>query len=287
MKPADLRPGEGVIRCPAVRSLIKDGKLNHDELKTAAVQELVRVLSGQDRNLAPNEAGSLANVAGFFAILNHGVPESGGGTGSGFLESIRGLFQKNRNAVDAAAVGAGKGTSRRFDLRLFESPGDHPGTVNFFKNDSAGEFQPAQFAAVMAQVSDGRTLTIDGIAKMIIMANEGRWDKQGSTLDLAKSSGEWALMVCALRADRETTDISVADLEHLYSQADPTRLLVGTRRATAHDWIKVTSQIAAAIAVQKDSAIAMRLHEAFGDINGGSSEKLCPCRICHSELWKD
>jgi hypothetical protein len=49
------------------------GKLSHQNLETASVQELVRVFSGQDRDLAPHEPGSLANVAGFFAILNHGL----------------------------------------------------------------------------------------------------------------------------------------------------------------------------------------------------------------------
>jgi hypothetical protein len=92
-KPVPLQPGEGVIRCPAVRSLIKDGKLKHEGLQTAAVEELVSVLSGQPRHLAPNEAGSLANVAGFFAILNHGMAEGAEDAGHGLMDSLRSLFQ--------------------------------------------------------------------------------------------------------------------------------------------------------------------------------------------------
>jgi hypothetical protein len=120
------------------------------------------------------------------------------------------------------------------------------------------------------------------------MAHDGAWDSKGSTLDLAKSSGEWALMVCALRASEATTDIPVADLERMYSQADSTQLLVGTSRATARGWVKVTAQIAAAIATEKGQAkltIATELHSAFKNING-SSEKHCPCMSCNPEIWK-
>ena len=288
-KPVELKPGEGVIRCPAVRSLVKSGKLHHEGLQTAAVQELVRVFSGQDRDLAPNEPGSLANVAGFFAILNHGVPEHPEGGGHGLKDRILALVRKAPDLVDAAAVASGKSTSRLFDLRLFGSKGDHPGTVNFFKNDSSGEFQAEQFASVMARVSDGVTLTIQGIARMIIIANAGAWDREGSTLDLAKSAGEWALMVCALRADGTTTDIPVAGLERMYSQADPSQLLTGTRRASARDWVKMTAQITAAIAAEKGQAIitvAGALHSVFESINTGNGQKLCPCRSCNPEVWK-
>jgi hypothetical protein len=274
MEPKKSAPEEGVIRCPAVRSLVKGGKLQHADLH-ASVQELVRIFSGQNRDLAPNEPGSLANVAGFFAIVNHGVPEHT-------------FFNRIHDARDAATVAAGKSTTRRFDLRLFGSRGDHPGTVNFFKNDSAGEFQAGQFHDVMQRVSDGATLTIQGIARMIIMANDGAWDRKGSTLDLAKSSGEWALMVCALRADDATTDISVADLERMYREADSTQLLIGTSRASARDWVKVTSQIAATIAAEKHESvfiIAGQLHFAYGDINHESGEKLCPCITCNPAVW--
>lgn len=287
MKPVELKPGEGVIRCPAVRSLVKSGELRHEGMETAAVQELVRIFSGQPRDLGPTEPGSLANVAGFFAILNHGVPEHAD-DGHGLIGRFHHLVQKGRDAADAAAVAAGKSTNRLFDLRLFGSAGDHPGTVNFFKNDSGGEFQAEQFASVMTQVSDGKTLTIQGIAKMIIRANAGTWDREGSTLDLAKSAGEWALMVCALRADETTTDISVADLERMYSQADPTQLLLGTRRASARDWVKVTAQTAAAIAAEKRQstfAVASALHSVFESINTGSGQKLCPCKSCNPEVW--
>jgi len=287
-KPVELQPGEGVIRCPAVRSLVKGGKLQHEGLQTAAVQELVRVFSGQDRDLAPTEPGSLANVAGFFAILNHGVPEHAVGDGHGLKERFLAFVQKGPDVADAAAVAAGKSTSRLFDLRLLGSKGDHPGTVNFFKNDSGGEFQAEQFTSVMTQVSDGRVLTIQGIAKMIIMANAGAWDRVGSTVDLAKSAGEWALMVCALRADETTTDIAVADLERMYSQADSTQLLIGTRRASAQHWVKVTAQIAAAIAAEKRQSlitVASALHSVFESINSGNGEKLCPCKSCNAEVW--
>ena len=118
-------PAEGLIRCPAVRSLVKTGALQHENLETASVEDLVHAISGQARNLRPDEPGSIGNVGGFFAIFNHGVPEHA-------------ILKGVHDAIDGAAVAAGKSTTRRFDLRLFESRGDHPGTVNFFKNDESG-----------------------------------------------------------------------------------------------------------------------------------------------------
>jgi hypothetical protein len=161
-EPVPLQPGEGVIRCPAVRSLIKDGELKHEDLQTAAVQDLVRAFSGQDRDLAPNEPGSLANVAGFFAIVNHGMPDGPEDQGQGFVDSLRSFFHKGEALREAAKVADGKSSSRRFDLRLLGSKGDHPGTVNFFKNDESGEFQTGQFNSAMAEFSDGQTLTVQG-----------------------------------------------------------------------------------------------------------------------------
>jgi hypothetical protein len=267
---------EGLIRCPAVRGLVKTGQLAHENLETAAVEDLVHAFSGQPRNLKPDEPGSIGNIAGFFAIFNHGVPEHI-------------FFRGMRNAIDGAKVAAGRPTARRFDLRLFESRGDHPGTVNFFKNDADGQFQSAQFEAEMQRVSDGTTLTIQGIAQLIIKANGGAWDKEGSTIDLAKSSGEWALMVCALRADPSTTDISVDHLRALYSQADTTQLHHGCSQASAHDWVKTTARIATAIAFEKGkdvAAIARGLHSAYGKINDGDGEKLCPCKRCNPAVYE-
>ena len=140
----------------------------------------------------------------------------------------------------------------------------------------------------MAEFSDGTTLTIHGIARMIIKANAA--DSNASPLDLGKSAGEWALMVCVLRADGTTTDIQVADLERMYSQADPAQLLIGSRRATALEWMKVTAQISAAIATEKGGVaritIAEKLHHAFGRFNAGSGEKICPCMTCSPGIWK-
>jgi hypothetical protein len=285
--PVELLPGEGVIRCPAVRSLVKHGDLKHEKLETAGVQELVRALSGQERDLEPTEPGSLANVAGFFAILNHGVP-NGEVRGRGPLGLFRNLKQQARDVADAAAVAAGHPTTRVFDLELFKSDGDHLGTVNFYKKDEAGEFQVEQFLTIIPQVSDGKVLTIGSLAKLIVMANDGAWDKQGSVVDLAKSAGEWALMVCALRENDQTTDISVADVEQMYSQADPSRLLIGTRRATAVEWVKVTAQISAAVAAEKSDAVlgvATALHSIFEGINARARQKLCPCRPCNPQNW--
>ena len=267
-------PAEGLIRCPAVRALVKTGKLPHQNLETAAVEDLVHAISEQPRNLKPDEPGSLANVGGFFAIFNHGVP-------------AHMFFNRFFDARDGAAVAAGASTPRRFDLRLFESRGDHPGTVNFFKNDPDGAFQPAQFEEEMARVSDGKTLTIQGIAQLILKANGGAWDAKGSIIDLAKSAGEWALMVCALRPNTSTTDISVADLRALFSQGETAQLLRGTSQASARDWVKVSAQIASAIAAAhpiKRLAIAANLHLAYRHMNRGG-EKLCPCRTCNPAAW--
>lgn len=286
-EPVPLNPGEGVIRCPAVRSLIKSGKLKHESLQTAAVQDLVRAFSGQDRNLKPDEPGSLANVAGFFAIVNHGLPEAAGNKDHGFLDRVRDVLEKAPGAAGAAGVAAGKSTDRRFRLQFFGSAGDHPGTVNFFKADESGEFQAEQFKSAMAEFSDGQTLTIRGIARMIIKANEA--DPKASSIDLAKSAGEWALMVCVLRPDATTTGIPVAGLERMYSQADPTQLLIGSKRATALEWVKVTAQITAAIAAEKGLAaritLAEKLHDAFGRFND-SGEKICPCMTCNAGIWR-
>jgi hypothetical protein len=285
--PVPLQPGEGVIRCPAVRSLIKNDKLKHEAhegLQTASVQDLVRALSGQDRDLAPNEPGSLANVAGFFAIVNHGLPDGPEDQGQGVVDGLRSLLHMGG---DAAKVAGGKSTSRRFNLRFLGSKGDHPGTVNFFSDDESGEFQAEKFTSAMAEFGEGGTLTIHGIARMIISANAA--DKNAKELDLAKSAGEWALMVCVLRADETTTDIPVAALERMYSQADPTQLLIGSGRATALQWVKVTAQITAAIAAEKGLAaritLAKKLHDAFGRFNSASEEKICPCIGCNPGSW--
>jgi hypothetical protein len=140
----------------------------------------------------------------------------------------------------------------------------------------------------MAEVSDGQTLTIHGIARMIIKANAS--DKNASPLDLAKSSGEWALMVCVLRPDATATDIPIANLERMYSQADPTQLLIGSGRATALEWVKVTAQITAAIAAEKHRpsiTIAEDLHRAFGRFKAEGGEKICPCMKCNPGIWRN
>jgi hypothetical protein len=151
-------------------------------------------------------------------------------------------------------------------------------------------FEPAlpAYSGLMADVSNGDTLTLQGIAKMIIMANDGAWDSKGSVLDIAKSAGEWALMVCVLRANQATTDISVADLDRMYSQADSTQVLAGSRRATAFAWVRVTAQITAAIAAEKGQSkltVAGALHAVFGGINAEGSEALCPCMTCNPRIW--
>jgi len=268
-------PSEGLIRCPAVRSLVKTGAVHDQDLQSASVEELVHAVSGHAQNLGPDEPGSIGNVAGFFAIFNHGIP-------------AHLLFNRLHDAWDGAKVAAGKNTQRRFDLRLFQSRGDHPGTVNFFKNDPEGEFQAAQFDHEMDELSEGGMLTMRGIAKLIIKANGGAWDERGNVIDLAKSSGEWALMVCALRGDNSATSIAVADLRALYSEADTRQLLDGCRNASARDWVKVTAQIATAIAAEKGaklSAIARKLHSAYGWINHGG-ETLCPCKRCSPEVYE-
>lgn len=259
---------DGVITCPAIRGIVHGGQLKHEDLK-AAVRDLVRVLAGDDRPRRPNEPGSLANVAGFFAIFNHAVPQGG---------LLKQLLQPLLDARDAAAVAAGKASTREFNLRLLGSDGDHPGTVNFLTIDG---FQATQFEDVMREFSKDGNLTIDGIVGMIIKANGGEWDKKGGTADLVKSSGEWGLMVAALGPD-----VAVDDLRRLYSQRDPSRLLEGTRKASAHDWLKATVRIAAAIAKRTGNSIALALHSQFGDINEKGSDRLCPCKRCNREVWE-
>jgi hypothetical protein len=259
---------DGVITCPAIRGIVHGGQLEHEDLK-AAVKDLVRVFAGDDRLRRPNEPGSLANVAGFFAIFNHAVPQGG---------LLKQLFHPLLDAHDAAAVAAGKESQREFDLHLLGSRGDHPGTVNFLTIDG---FQAAQFEEVMRGFSKDGKLTIDGIAGMIAKANGGEWDEKGGTADLAKSSGEWGLMVAALGPD-----VAVDDLRRLYSERDPAKLLEGTRRASAHDWLKATVRIAAAIAKRTGDSIALALHSQFGNINEKESDRLCPCKRCNREVWE-
>ena len=276
-----LSPGEAPILCPAIRSLVREGKLEHQELKIAAVQELVHVLSGQPRTLPPNEPGSLANVAGYFAIFNHSLPHHEPKP-RGLRNRIRSWFRKPLETTDAAQVAAGGRTDRKFSLHMLGSRGEHPGTVNFF-HKKTGEFQPEQFRTVMNEVSDGETLTIDGIARMIVRANDGEWDVPGTSLDLAKSAGEWALLVCVLRKDPSSTDMPIAEIEQLYRDADSTRLLAGSRSATAEEWVRVTAQIAAAIARLRNRKV--RLHKVFRHINGPNGVRLCPCITCNPAMW--
>ncbi|HEX7828879.1 MAG TPA: hypothetical protein VF787_04460, partial [Thermoanaerobaculia bacterium] len=170
---------------------------------------------------------------------------------------------------------------REFSLAFFKSDGDHHGTVDFFTNDANGEFDAAHFDATMARFAPNGRLAIDGIASMIIEANNA--DPKASDLDLVKSAGEWALMVCALG-----TEIDVAELRAMY-QGDSSRLLAGTAVATARQWVAMTARITKTIAEQKahttTTELAMRLHSAFGDDFNEEGDHLCPCIGCSHALW--
>lgn len=263
----------GELRCPAIRSLVTGDQLRHVEF-LAQVHDVVRVLSGaQDRELSSDEPGSIANVAGFFAIHNHSV--NGNQSGGSLRKRLRRLRERIGELVDAASVLDGKDTDRKFNLRFFRSPGDHPGTVDFFTNDAAGVFDPAHFESTMAQFAVDDRLTIDGVARMILQANGA--DPNATTLDLGKSAGEWALMVCALE-----DPISVNELRAMYRDGNFERLLQGTRVATARQWLGMTIRISKAIAGVK---LARLLHSAFGDDFNDDDDKLCPCIGCNPKAW--
>ena len=263
----------GELRCPAIRSLVAGEQLRHVGF-LAHVHDVIQVLSGgQDRELSSEEPGSIANVAGFFAIHNHSV---NGIRGDGSLRRrLQLLREKIGELLDAGGVFVGKDTDRRFDLRFFKSRGDHAGTVDFFTDDTAGEFDATHFEDTMAQFAvDGR-LTIDGIARMIIQANGA--DPNATTLDLGKSAGEWALMVCALG-----DPISVNELRAMYRDGNFQRLLQGTALATAKQWVAMTIRISKAIA---GANLETPLHAAFGDDFNDGDDKLCPCIGCNLVLW--
>ena len=269
---------EGVIRCPAIRSLVDNDQLAHRDL-VAKVEDVVRVLSGgEESHLSANDPGSLANVAGFFAIHNHslGTPEGGGLRGR-----LRRLREKLSGIGAAASVAAGNETDRVFSLRFFQSKGDHLGTVDFFTKDANGEFDETHFDTTMARFAPDGRLTIDGIAAMIIQANGA--DSKATEVDLGKSAGEWALMVCAIGPE-----IVVSELKAMY-RGDSRKLLAGTAVATALQWLAMTIRIAKTIAAQKArttvSELAVKLHAAFGDDFNEDDEKLCPCIGCNPQRW--
>ena len=269
---------EGVIRCPAIRSLVTNDQLTHSDL-VAKVEDVVRVLSGgKDRELSWNEPGSLANVAGFFAIHNHSIGTPKGGS---LRQRLRGLLAKLSRIDDAVSVSKGNETDRDFSLCFFQSDGDHPGTVDFFKDDAGGTFDETHFDRTMARFAPGGRLAIDGIAAMIIQANGA--DPEATEVDLGKSAGEWALMVSALGPE-----IVVSELKAMY-QGDSTKLLAGTAVATASAWLATTIRISEAIAAQTDrttiAKLARKLHEAFGDDFNDGDEKLCPCKDCNRQQW--
>ena len=269
---------EGVIRCPAIRSLVTKNQIGHSDL-VAHVADVVRVLSGsKNRELSANEPGSLANVAGFFAIHNHSIGTPKGGS---LRQRLRHLLEKLSEIGAAGSVAAGNETDRVFSLRFFQSKGDHPGTVDFFTNDANGTFNETHFDETMAQFAPGGRLTIDGIAAMIIRANGA--DPKATELDLVKSAGEWALMVCAIGPE-----IVVSELKAMY-QGDPSKLLVGTAVATALEWLAMTIRISKAIVAQTERTtvpdLARKLHEAFGDDFNEDDETLCPCIGCNPQRW--
>jgi hypothetical protein len=269
---------EGVIRCPAIRSLVTNHQLEHVGL-VAKVQDVVHVLSGdQDGELSSDDPGSIANVAGFFAIHNHSMGTKSGGS---LRERLRRFREKVTALGAAASVAAGNETDRAFSLEFFKSGGDHPGTVDFFTNDANGAFDAAHFDATTGRFAPTGRLTIDGIAAMIIEANAA--DPKASDVDLGKSAGEWALMVSALG-----TEIDVAELKAMY-QGDSSRLLAGTAIATARQWLATTVRISKTIAAQKAhttaTEIAMKLHSAFGDDFNEAGDNLCPCIRCSHALW--
>lgn len=263
----------GELRCPAIRSLVTGNQLQHVEF-LAQVHDVVRVLSGgQGRELASDEPGSIANVAGFFAVHNHSVT---GNEGGGSLRRRLGLLrEKIGKLVDAGSVLAGKETEHMFNLRFFKSAGDHPGTVDFFTNDTSGVFDPTRFENTMKRFAVEERLTIDGIAQMIIQANGA--DPNATALDLGKSAGEWALMVCALG-----DPISVNELRTMYRDGNFERLLQGTRLATARQWVAMTIRISKAIAGE---SLKRKLHFAFGDDFNDDDDNLCPCVGCNPEAW--
>jgi hypothetical protein len=116
----------------------------------------------------------------------------------------------------------------------------------------------------------------DRIASWPIIQANGA-DPDATPLDLGKSAGEWALMVCALG-----DPISVNELRAMYRDGNFARLLQGTGLATARQWVAMTIRISKAIAVE---GLEMTIHSAFGDDFNDGDDKLCPCGGCNPEAW--
>lgn len=265
---------EGVIRCPAIRSLVTNNQLTHTDL-VAKVEDVVRVLSGgRDKELSFGDPGSLANVAGFFAIHNHSI---GAQEGSSLRQRLRNLLERVSGLAKAAS---GSETDRQFNLNFVGSKGDHPGSVDFFRSEN-GTFDEQHFDTTMARFAPTGRLTLDGIAAMIIESNTA--DTKATERDLGKSAGEWALMVCAIGPE-----IVVSELKAMY-QGDSSKLLAGTSVATDVQWLAMTIRITKTIGARKAltslSELAMTLHSVFGDDFNDGDAKLCPCIGCNPQQW--
>jgi hypothetical protein len=217
--------------CPYVRTMLSAPDApgwnpDAEEMEVAALVDFVRAQPG---------SGSLDEVLKFFAIFNHGVGNK--------LDRLRHFSA---------------GSGGRFSTHLTGSDGDHAGGSLIY-NKSTGEFDREQFTHFTGFSRDGKTMSVDEVARAIVDGNQRH---QGSPATAVQSAGEFGLL-CALLGDDDGT-MKVADMELLFAQnrfPDGARANLGTR--TSRQWFDLTARLIDGISAE---ANRLHLHEGQMDV---------------------
>ena len=222
--------------CPFMRTLL----VNHPERyndtdRTMSLEQLVGFVREQR---APEGGGSMEKVFAFFATTNHRP----------FMLWLKNLL----------------GRADLFSTDFPGSRGDHPGSSGIYR-ESDGTFDPTAFERVVAHSGDGTTMTQKNVAAAIIESN-GREANPGTSLDLAKSAGEFALLFNLIGKPDGTMLIS--DMRMLFEDtAWPPGALENLGRATAQQWRALTGEITRTIVElqvhgdEHDQKLAQAMHD--------------------------
>ena len=235
------------VTCPFMRTLVVTRPdLYDDSGRTMSRDVLLGFVRAQR---SPEERGDLEDVFEFFARVNQ----------TPFTRWVRNVMSR----------------SDLFSTDFPGSKGDHSGSTGIYR-ERDGTFDETAFRRVINHSSDGTTMTRQDMASAIIEAN-GREELRGSTLDLAKSAGEFALLFNLLGPDDGAMRIS--DMRMLCDKNQwPPDALRNLGTATRHQWNTTTREIMRRIIELKfpDDDNEPKLERAMRDIQtvmGGPSEK--------------
>lgn len=211
-QPSSLTDAAKGATCPFMRTLFVNNPASYDEAsRTMSRQTLEQFVRGQRQE---GEDGSLERVLSFFARVNQ-TP----------------LKMKFTNFL---------GRRDLFSTEFPGSRGDHPGSTDIYSRADRA-FDEAAFGRVIAHSSDGTTMSHRDMAAAIIEANDSD-SNPGSSLDLEKSAGEFALLFNLLAGKEDR--MHIADMRTLFERNEwPAGSLRNLGRATRGDWVSATKRI--------------------------------------------